>query len=157
MESSDEAIGTELKEGAGNTFKKGRTFRIPGVNGSVVHTIQIYFTAKRATENLIKSTIRHQPAAAFHNCADGAEIEGALWTSRDEFIKNAQASANKTERLRVINKIFDSEAKTVSVSEMEKQLAHTQEKLSALAQKLESRLITRRLRGKKTLPGCVRK
>lgn len=151
VESADETIGDELKKSAHKTFVKDRTFQIPGVNGSVVHTTQIYFTSKRSTESLIAFSTRNQPNVHFYNCADGAEIEGATWTSRESFLENAGKKASKEERLKVIEELFSTDAQTVSLTAMKQSLDQTREKLAKLAQKLETWLTTRRLRGKKDI------
>ncbi|MDR9425898.1 MAG: DUF115 domain-containing protein [Marinobacter sp.] len=151
MESEDETIGTQVKEGAKKAFNKGRTFQVAGVNDSVVHTTHIYFTAKRATESLIETTVNHYPDALFFNCADGADIEGATWTSRENFLDKARASGDETKRHEVVEQLFRTDAQTVSLTDMENQLEHTQKKLSELAKILEDWLITRRVRGKKDI------
>jgi hypothetical protein len=152
MESANKPIGTELKERSDKTFTKARTFRVPGVNETVVLTTQIYFTAKRAMEGLIEQTTDALSDSLFFNCADGAEIEGATWTSRESFIdKIVSTTGGQGERQRVLQKLFTQEAEAVSLNELDQKLALTERKLSTLAQKLESWLTNRRVRGKKDI------
>lgn len=151
MDSADKQIGTELKSSTEKVFKKTRTFRVPGVNDTTVHTTQLYFTAKRAMEGLIEQTTDAFPDSSFFNCADGAEIEGATWTSREDFVDKASTSGGQDERQQVLQKLFTPDAKTVSLDELGEQLTLTEKKLSTLAKKLEGQLTTKRVRGKKDI------
>ncbi|PPK51317.1 motility associated factor glycosyltransferase family protein [Marinobacter persicus] len=151
VESENKTLGDELKKGAQKTFSKSQTFQIPGVNDSTVHTTQTYFTSKRATENLIKLSARNQSNTNFHNCADGAEIEGATWMTREDFLISAHSKADKNERLRVVAEFFNRDAQTVSLTTMTQSLDHTRQKLAKLAKKIETFLTTLRLRGKKDI------
>lgn len=151
MESKDDAIGNELKEGASKAFSKGRTFTVRGVNDSIVHTTPIYFTAKRAVEVLIQSARVSSPETHFFNCADGAHIEGATWLTTSQFKEAALEYGDPAEKSRVLNLIFNPDAETVSLDEMQAGLDHTEEKLQLLALKLRNLLKSRRVRGKKDI------
>ncbi|SFR77356.1 Uncharacterized conserved protein [Marinobacter daqiaonensis] len=151
MESEDDVIGTELKEGASKTFTKGRTFSVKGVNDSVVHTTPIYFTAKRAVESLIVSSHVSLPKTRFFNCADGADIEGAAWLSREQFRESASSHGDPSEKQRALDLIFNPDAETVSLDDLQASLENTKEKLRLLSTRIGNILKSRRIRGKKDI------
>lgn len=150
-ENSNQIISEKLKRSTSETFKKKNTFLVPGVKGSFIHTTPFYFTSKRLVENLIISTRKTSPNCQFYNCADGAEIEGAEWMSRESFLKKVCINTSKEERLRVINKIFSSESTPVPLESLKDQITKTTMKLKELSEKLESLLKKRRLCGKKDI------
>ncbi len=151
MESKDEVIGTELQESASKAFDKSRTFTVKGTGDSVVHTTPIYFTAKRAVENLINAIQSGNSDYAFSNCSDGAEIEGASWTDRSEFAKFVQDAGSSSDKSRVISLLFDDDASQISLENIRQALADTEQKLERLAAKISDMTSKRRLRGKKDI------
>lgn len=151
MESEDHGIGKELKEGAGKTFTQGRTFTVKGVSGSTVYTTAIYFTAMRAVEGLIEAVSKQSPQSQFSNCADGADIEGANWTSREQFLDRMAADGSNAEKTRILGLLFDGSAQPISLDNIEQVLERTREKLVLLEQRIKGELQNRRLRGKKDI------
>lgn len=151
MESEEESLGKELSEGADKTFSKARTFQVPGVNGTSVHTTPIYFTAKRAVEGLIEVARSQDNSAHFFNCADGAEIEGTTWTSSAAFLEKVENFGSESEQDRVIQLLFNENAETIGLENTDDILEGTRKKLETLAQRIEQEIKGRRLRGKKDI------
>lgn len=151
MESTDAELGEKLKEGVGKVFAKGRTFQVDGVNDTTVFTTPIYFTAKRAVEGLIESTINQHPESKFANCADGAEIEGSTWQSRSDFLQAISFTGDTAEKKRVIRLLFAENADKIPLGNMKQVLGDTQNKLTSLANNIEQELKSRRMRGKKDI------
>lgn len=151
MESEEASIGKELKEGAGKAFAEARTFQTEGVNGTTIYTTPIYFTARRAVEGLIEATLNQYSSSQFFNCADGANIEGAQWTSRDLFLEKVKLSGSISERERIVELLFDDTAATIELNNIEQVLETTRKKLELLGARIEHELKTRRLRGKREI------
>ncbi|MCD1631443.1 MULTISPECIES: motility associated factor glycosyltransferase family protein [Marinobacter] len=151
MESEDDTIGTELKKGASKVFQQSNTFKVQGVNDSVVFTTPIYFTAKRAVEGLIGATTAASSAYKFFNCADGAAIEGSTWITEAQFNDTIIELGDKNEKARVLKKLFSKDSQAISLENLEDTLNVTCEKLSQLARKIEGMIKSQRVRGKKDI------
>lgn len=132
-------------------FEKSRTFPVNAVNGGVVQTTPLYFTARRSMEGLIEATSNLNPHYSFSNCSDGALIEGTTWLAPEKFINQINSHGMSNEKEEIIQRIFIKDADTISTTNMDEVLHTTRIKLEALAQRIENDLKTRRIRGKRDI------
>lgn len=78
------------------TEKSRETFSVKSVTGESILTRTDYFAAKRAVEEFVSEKERVNDGLAVHNCSDGAEIEGAEWLNRSQYLLAVQDEENET-------------------------------------------------------------
>lgn len=132
-------------------FEKSRTFPVKAVNGDTVQTTPFYFTARRSLEGLMEATGNLDSNYSFSNCSDGASIEGTTWLAPKDFIGKIELRDMSLEKDEIIRKIFREDAQTISIDNIEETLDSTKRKLEFLANRIETDLKSRRMRGKRDI------
>lgn len=70
--------------------RKRPVFEVPGVGGGRIYTRSDYYSAKRSVEQLLMDLESAASSMKVFNCADGAEIEGAIWLAEEDFVKRVE-------------------------------------------------------------------
>ncbi|WP_417566191.1 6-hydroxymethylpterin diphosphokinase MptE-like protein [Marinobacter sp.] len=151
MKSEDEALHTELTEGATKAFSSNKTFSVKGVQGTRVHTTPTYFTAKRSVEYLISLEKAKNQRIDYFNCADGADIEGANWLDSGAFLEAVKSYGSRENRNRVFNTLFSRDAKPVGTGRIKSQLEATEKDLENLHSIISQLIKGKKLEGKKDI------
>jgi len=150
MKSENSELKSQLQERARKRFKS--TFKVDGVDPEQpVYTNAIYFTAKRSVENLIQVTKQPQNAElSYHNCSDGAEIEGAPWLDTDTFNERIADEGSSTGLNLVVSQLFSEKRELVDLENLDRKLESIEVKLADIAA-YTRKLCQNRLRGKKDI------
>jgi hypothetical protein len=155
MKSDEDQLHSELRSGAAKAFSTSQTFLIEGVNDTQVRTTATYFSAKRTVEVLLQSQQAQNSSLKFFNCADGADIQGAEWLSKEHFKTAVAQTGSPGKRASVCSTIFAPNAPLVEINNVEAALLKTEQDLESLYAYINKLVKNNRLRGKKDMTRFV--